>query len=593
MVIDNQDFEGVLMAYVNKETLQDQEKQNKSLHLIWEIADCFHRYGARVDKAFPLVPYLLYKASRYDELDFVTFEDIVKRRIKIDEDSSYLAQEVLNNDLWGHLVKIASSYSLDEIALAVLNPYFDNRGFNGQMSTPESVLKLVHRLLKVNPGEKVADVCCGAGTYMISAAMQEPDAHYHGYEINVERKAAAMMKAELIDADIDATLCDVFALEEAGKLPKYDKIFADYPFGLNLRSLGAGAKYLARLADHFPGLSKATSSDWVFNALLCEMLSIQGKAIGIMTNGSTWNTIDAPIRKYFIENGLVECVISLPAKMFSNTNIATTLIVLSHNNESVRMIDATTLCQQGRRQTEFSAENIEQIIQALTEDNAYSRSVSIEELRRYEYSLSLSRYSTVDLKFSNGVPFAEVVKSVTRGAPCNASQLDSMVSDKVTNMQYLMLANIKDGQIDNKLPYLSHIDPAYEKYCLKNNALILSKNGYPYKVAVASIKAGQRILANGNLYIIELDDEKVDPYFMAAFFNSEIGHTVLKSITVGATIPNIGKDKLLKLEVPLPTMEEQNRIGLKYQATLDLIAASKLRLEKAVNQLSQVFEYGG
>ena len=48
-----------------------------------------------------------------------------------------------------------------------------------------------------------------------------------------------------------------------------------------------------------------------------------------------------------------------------------------------------------------------------------------------------------------------------------------------------MLANIQNGIIDDKLPYLSSIEPKYEKYCLKNNDLILSKNGYPYKVAVA------------------------------------------------------------------------------------------------------------
>ena len=105
-------------------------------------------------------------------------------------------------------------------------------------------------------------------------------------------------------------------------------------------------------------------------------------------------------------------------------------------------------------------------------------------------------------------------KVTVGGAPCTASQLDKMVSNEVTNMQYLMLANIQNGIIDNKLPYLSSIEPKYEKYCLKNNDLILSKNGYPYKVAVASVKDGQRILANGNLYIIELDESRANPYYI-------------------------------------------------------------------------------
>ena len=83
-----------------------------------------------------------------------------------------------------------------------------------------------------------------------------------------------------------------------------------------------------------------TSSDWVFNALLYDLLTENGKAVGIMTNCSTWNSIDMPMRKYFVECKMVECVISLPGKIFA-TNIATTLIILSHNNDSIRMIDAT------------------------------------------------------------------------------------------------------------------------------------------------------------------------------------------------------------------------------------------------------------
>ena len=305
---------------------------------------------------------------------------------------------------------------------------------------------------------------------------------------------------------------------------------------------------------------------------------------------STWNSIDIPMRKYFVENGLVECVIALPERMFSSTMIPTTLIVMSHGNQGVRMIDATKHFQQGRRQNEFSDKDIDLIIDALTVDHEYSKDISIEELRKNEYNLNLSRYAAGDLRFENGVPFESVIKRISRGAPCTAKQLDEMVSDCVTNMQYLMLANIRDGVIDDKLPYLSYIDQKYEKYCLKNNSLILSKNGLPYKVAVASVQKNQKILANGNLYIIELDEKKANPYYIKAFFDSEQGYTVLKSITVGAVLPNIGVDKLKKVEIPLPPIEEQNRIAEKYRATMDEIAVIKLRLEKAVNKLHHIFD---
>lgn len=142
----------------------------------------------------------------------------------------------------------------------------------------------------------------------------------------------------------------------------------------------------------------------------------------------------------------------------------------------------------------------------------------------------------------------------------------------------------------NTLPYLSHIDEKYKKYCLKDNDLILSKNGYPYKLAVAKVPEGHEILANGNLYIIELDQEKIDPYYLKAFFESEQGIAVLKSITVGATVPNIGVDSLKKVIIPVPPLAQQKRISEQYQMTLDEIAIHKLKLEKAFSKLHHIFD---
>ena len=92
------------------------------------------------------------------------------------------------------------------------------------------------------------------------------------------------------------------------------------------------------------------------------MLSEDGKAVGIMTNGSTWNQSDSAIRSYFIENGLIECVIALPARLFAGTAIATSMIVFSRNNKGVRLVDASELFVKGRRVNELSAENISLII---------------------------------------------------------------------------------------------------------------------------------------------------------------------------------------------------------------------------------------
>lgn len=361
--------------------------------------------------------------------------------------------------------------------------------------------------------------------------------------------------------------------------------------GMRIKELGLGNQYLEQLEKRIPSVSKVTSSDWLFNSLMVDMLSEDGKAVGIMTNGSTWNQSDSAIRSYFIENGLIECVIALPARLFAGTAIATSMIVFSRNNKGVRLVDASELFVEGRRVNELSYENIFLIINATKNDSDISMYVSVEQLRDNDYVLSMNRYIVHDV--ADGMAFGDVIKRITRGAQLNAKALDEITTTVPTDMQYLMLANIKNGLIDKELPYLKSIDKKNDKYCLSNHCLILSKNGYPYKIAVAEVKEGQRILGNGNLYIIELDEEKADPYYLAAFFVSEQGTAALRSITVGATIPNIGVEQLTKLVIPIPSIEKQKEIADKYKTVKDEITMLQLKLEKAKNRMAHIIEEGG
>ena len=536
-----------------------------------------------------IISYVLYKAGTYENPFSISLNAIAEGALDI---SDFVRNEIvktISEKSWELLLNLLNKYPSEFIRefLPMSTEYYDTKFVNG---TPRSISELGCRVLDIQPNEKVGNICCGRGSFLVTAAMTQKDANYFGYEIDEKLSTIASIRAELAESNIEVNTCDAFSLVDEGEEKKFDKIFSNYPFGLKIKSLGKGTGYFEKFSNKYPSISKVTSSDWLFNALLCDLLNENGKAVAIMTNGSTRNSVDAPIREYFVENKLIECIISLPARMFSYTNIETTLIVLSKNNEFVRMIDATNIIKQGRRQNEFSDDNLATIIDALNSDSEFSKKVSIEELRNNEYVLNLSRYLPVDMDVRDGVPFEKVIKSINRGAPCTASQLDEMVSKEKTDIQYLMLGNIKNGIIEENLPYLTKLEAKYEKFCLKDNSLILSKNGYPYKTAVANVGEGKRILANGNLFVIELDGEQANPYYIKAFFESELGVKTLEKITVGSAIPNISMDKLRKIAIPLPSMDEQNRIASNYRRKLDEIAEIKKQLEKAQNELSHIFD---
>ena len=575
------------MALITKELIK---KRND--HDVNETIDkLFDKFRGSISHAhYNIASYLLCKASLKKDVD-PTYNNIINGTFDIPEELIIPITNSFTEEMWNEISDLTKEFSKEIFALATFtNEKHVNYGRPMDETTPLAIVSLANEVLKLEETDTIADFCSGYGTFTNYAAVHHPACSYTCYELSLESTLIASLCADLINADITINTRDVFSLSGENNGFKYDKIFCNYPFGEKINRNKNSEHYFEELREKCPEVSRTTSSDWIYNALLCEHLSETGKAVALMTNGSTWNRIDMPMRKLFLENGMVEAVITLPERMFTRTGISTTMIVFSYDNESVKIVDATNICPAGRRFTEFTEDDIKRILIALDKDTDISKTVTIDELRANDYALNLTRYMNIDVHFDNGVPFNDVITSITRGSHCKASELDKLVSHTPTNMQYLMLANIKNGVIDENLPFLSAIDEKDEKYCLEDKDLILSKNGYPYKIAVANVKEGRKILANGNLFIIKLNKEKVNPYYIKAFFESEIGNTLLKSITVGTVLPNIGVAGLKELTIPLPPLEEQNRIADKYQAKLDEISILKLRLEKAEEQLHHIFE---
>ena len=538
-----------------------------------------------------LSAYLLYKVSTSNIPYGEAWYAIQKKELSMDEHIMGMVKEYdITLDLWITLQQYIYRCNPEILKNIVLSA---NEYLNEKVNepTPESVVKLAVRMLDSKSGNEVVDLGCGLGGFLVGAAKAMPDAKFQGYEIDPDKRNIAAMKADLIGGQMDVNIRNVFHLlrEDGGR--RYDRVFFNYPFGVKLRNLGIEKDLLENLEEEYPGISKTSTAEWFYNVLMLELMKEDGKAVAIMTNGCMWNRTDMHVRKMFVEAGLVEAVISLPEKMFSYMNVSISMVVLSKNNRSVKLIDATNLYKPGRRINEFSEDDLKKICAAFDEDTEYGETISLEELRSNEYALSLSKYRKNQKEFENGVPFGSVIKSITRGATITAKELDEVNAHGVTRMKYLALSNIQDGMIvEDELTCLTKIEPKYEKYCIKNHNLILSKNGNPYKIAVAEIDKNNKVLASSNLYIIELDEDRADPYYIKAFFESEQGKDLLESISVGATVMNIGVDSLKSVVIPLPDMEKQKQIAQKLQVAMEEVRVCKRKLEKAIDKMNHVYE---
>lgn len=510
--------------------------------------------------------------------------EYVKNELPIEQ--SLFVREAIG-DAWSVAIDIGCSYTTETLVATLLWMPTSNGRYGAEMETPESIAKLATKVLNIK-NDNVADFCSGTGNFLMEAIGCDDGSKYYGVEINTQCKEISAIRLQLISEHVTIEQGTVFDMDAS---KKFDKIFCDYPWSMKVWNLAK--EKMQEFEAIIPEIKKVANADWLFILNALQHLEDDGKAVVVTTNGTTWNGgISKIIREKFVKQGWIEAVISLPGNLYSSTGIPTSLLVLSKGNKTVRMVDASAMATVGRRQNVLSDDTLAKIVDMLTNDTDNAKSVTIEEIKKQDYAINPSRFLEVEHEVKDGVPFEDLIVNVTRGAQVKANELDEMVSEEPTEYQYLMLANIQDGIISDELPFLKSMDKKMEKYCIKNNSLVISKNGAPVKVAVASVTEGRKILANGNLYVIELDQEKVNPYFVKAYLESENGAIALSRVTVGAVMPNIPVDGLKKIMIPCPNKEEQDKVAEKYLTKMDEVRVLKYKLAKATAELKSIYEEG-
>ena len=529
-----------------------------------------------------ILAYILYRASK-DNIKDVDSIELFESSCDVDS-SIKIELDYYCHDIWPVLDRL-KIYGFDEDnLLAYLLFNNDLEDSLREASTPRGILKLAAKILDVQENESVLELCSGKGNFFVELALLRENIKYTGIELSMANNFIANIRASVLERDISLFLSDAMTYKAKNQA---DKLFANYPFLINVPDMENIVKDMEMLPDNI----KRASSDWIFNLKLVEQMKSGGKAVAVMTNGTTWNSTDKKIREYFVKSGFIEATILLPPKLFPGMSVATTLVIFSHGNTNIKMIDAgDNFTKEGRRNV-LSDNDISDILDLLQNDGKNSITISIKEIAENDYIINASRYLEKAPEIKDGVAIANIVKSITRGAQLRASDLDENKSNEPTNYRYIMLSNINDGDIyftDNQ--YLRDIQPNLKKFCIRNNSIILTKTGSPdFKSAVVQVVEGMEILATGNMFILEIDETKANPYYVQALFDSELGRALFKSIYVGSAIPTIPLEKLRKLEIPLPSPEEQNIIGEKYKEELERIADLKEKLETSREKLKQIY----
>ena len=310
-------------------------------------------------------------------------------------------------DLLGHVFE----YFLGEFALAE-----GKKG--GQFYTPRCVVELLVNMLEPYKG-RVFDPCCGSGGMFVQSEkfVEEHqgrinDISIYGQESN--QTTWRLCKMNLAIRGIDASQVrwnsEGSFLNDAHQDLKADYIIANPPFNSSDWS-GDQLRTDGRWQYGTPPTGNANFA-WIQHFIY--HLAPSGQAGFVLAQGALTSKTsgEGEIRKTLIEEGLIDCIVNLPAKLFLNTQIPAALWFMSRNrtngsfrnrSKEILFIDARNMGHLiNRRTRELSPEDMQQIADTYHNwrnvDGNYAdvagfcASVPVERVAELDYVLTPGRY---------------------------------------------------------------------------------------------------------------------------------------------------------------------------------------------------------
>ena len=410
----------------------------------------------------------------------------------------------------------------------------------GEHFTPRDVVHLMVDLMLAGDAERISgtgvvrtvyDPCCGSGGMLMIAKehitegrrvngrqIRPPinanaDIHLFGQEVNPETWAVSKSDFYIKDPtgrDADNIAFGSTLSNDRHASKTFDYLIANPPYGKDWKRDQEAVRREHERGDagrFGPGLPRISDGQTLF---MLHMLARAkppdqgGARIAIIMNGSPLFTGDAgsgesEIRRFILENDLLEALIALPEQLFYNTGIATYIWLLSNRKSperkgKVQLIDASAFWSPMRRslgdkRREIPAERVAEITRLLDdfeegkthsaqeagngEESVVSRifpttqfgfrKITVERPLKLNFQASLERVARV----SEQKAFQNLAKSRKRGAAGSAEEAEGRARQQAILTMLKLLPNTLHK---DRNAFLKELTAAADKAELKLSA---------------------------------------------------------------------------------------------------------------------------
>ena len=340
----------------------------------------------------------------------------------------------------------------------LIRKFAENSGKSaGEFYTPTEVGLVMARIMDPQPGMDIYDPCCGTAGLLIKCRLVFDEKHLSSKKKNVspiklygqenEPGTWAMANMNMIIHDLEGEIQigDSFRKPKfrvGNRLRTFDRVVANPMWN---QTEFEEKDYDADELDRFPNGAgfPGNKADWGWMQHIFASLNPIGRAAVVLDTGAASrgsgnanSNKERDVRRWFVEQDLIEGVLYLPENLFYNTTAPGIIIVINKAKPKERqgklfLLNASREFVKGDPKNYIPADAIVRIADtfiAWKEVEKYSCIVSHEEIAKNDFNISPSRYIHTG-EGEEHRPLAEIVQELRElddEVKVTSSQLDKL-----------------------------------------------------------------------------------------------------------------------------------------------------------------------
>lgn len=318
-------------------------------------------------------------------------------------------------------------------------------------------------------------------------------------------------------------------------------------------------------------------------------LTPEGKAVIALPNSflNSQNIKEKALREYLTKQGALEMVISLPGGILNYTSIPFNILVLSNSSEKKKptFVDARQCFKEVSRSNKVL--DLDRIYSILNSDNEFKKKVKLADIIENDFSFIPGRYLSAPLKLELEPGYElKTLGSLTE-------LIGRQRPEPGLKGRFIKIRDLSDNVLTYQKDF-NNLEPAEIPSSgngfasiLEENTLLLSLRWKTLKPTFYTKSESKVFYPSYAISALKVNETLVNLDYLILELEKDYVLHQIEAERKGSSIPFISRDRLLGIEIKVPSLEQQKTDVKHVRDTIVNAKLKELGLEEQFAQLKK------